>query len=287
MSTSQTTLASNSSVSDASPVFQFKGGLFPLTSIQLLTPSLNLLGVQLDQKLQQAPKFFYNAPMVIDLQKIQRDETLINFIELKDILIKRNLVAVGVKNGSVAQHSAASQAGFAILQETVKETDSEQQNAGSVKKQDGKFGGNEVNVANGANESNETHEANKTKEAKVQANHTREIQVQGSNTRVITEPVRSGQQIYARGGDLIVLAAVSQGAELLADGHIHVYGPLRGRALAGVTGDNHAHIFCMSLESELISVAGQYKISEDIATDAWQKSVDIFLEDGRLEIRTL
>lgn len=273
MPISQTTQP-KSSASDASPVFQFKGGLFPLTSIQLLTPNFSLLGVQLDQKLQQAPKFFHNAPMVIDLHKIHGHETSINFVELKDVLLKKNLVAVGVKNGSIAQHTAASDAGFAILQETVKESENGQQTTESAKKSESKFSNAEVTEENNAKKINVAHEAKETK-------------VQGSTTRVITEPVRSGQQIYARGGDLIVLAAVSHGAELLADGHIHVYGPLRGRALAGVTGDSQAHIFCTSLESELISVAGQYKISEDIAAEAWQKSVDIFLEDGRLEVRTL
>ena len=83
-------------------------------------------------------------------------------------------------------------------------------------------------------------------------------------TRVVTQPVRSGQQIYARGGDLIVTGAVSAGAEVLADGHIHVYGTLRGRALAGVRGLVSAHIFCRRLDAELVSIGGHYRIAEDI-----------------------
>ncbi len=83
-------------------------------------------------------------------------------------------------------------------------------------------------------------------------------------TRVITQPVRSGQQIYARGGDLIVTGAVSAGAEVLADGHIHIYGALRGRALAGVRGLVSAQIFCRRLDAELIAIGGHYRISEDI-----------------------
>ncbi len=111
--------------------------------------------------------------------------------------------------------------------------------------------------------------------------------IRGSNTKVIREPVRSGQQYYAKGGDLIVLSPVSHGAELLADGNIHVYGPLRGRALAGVTGDTSAHIFCQSLEAELISIAGNYKISEDMDQAVWRLAVDIYFEDGRLHIQPL
>ena len=104
---------------------------------------------------------------------------------------------------------------------------------------------------------------------------------------MISEPVRSGQQIYAPNGDLLVLAPVSHGAELLADGHIHIYGPLRGRALAGVTGDTEARIFCQSLEAELISIAGQYKISEDLEGDYWQQPVVVHLTEGHLQIRAL
>lgn len=86
-----------------------------------------------------------------------------------------------------------------------------------------------------------------------------------SATRVVDRPVRSGQQIYARGGDLLVTGAVSAGAELLADGHIHVLGPLRGRALAGVRGLDTARIFCRRLDAELLSIAGHYRVAEDIA----------------------
>ena len=104
-------------------------------------------------------------------------------------------------------------------------------------------------------------------------------------TKLITQPVRSGQQIYAQGGDLIVLAPVSAGAEILADGHIHVYAPLRGRALAGVLGNTDARIFCQHLEAELIAIAGNYKVSEHIS--AWEKSVSIYLTDEHLTIQSL
>jgi len=100
-----------------------------------------------------------------------------------------------------------------------------------------------------------------------------------SNTRVIDQPVRSGQQIYARGGDLLVTGAVSPGAELLADGHIHVLGPLRGRALAGVRGMATARIFCRRLEAELLSIAGRYRIAEDI-TEAEQGENRLVTLDG-------
>ncbi len=101
---------------------------------------------------------------------------------------------------------------------------------------------------------------------------------------LIKEPVRSGKRIYARNGDLIVLAPVSPGAELLADGHIHIYNTLRGRALAGLNGDTSARIFCQCLQAELVSIAGLYRLAEDIEKSVLTKSVQIFLEADRLRI---
>lgn len=87
-----------------------------------------------------------------------------------------------------------------------------------------------------------------------------------TQTKLVTVPVRSGMQVYAKAADLIVTTQVSAGAELLADGNIHVYGPLRGRALAGVQGNSQARIFCCKLEAELVSIAGYYLTKEDMQT---------------------
>ncbi len=106
-------------------------------------------------------------------------------------------------------------------------------------------------------------------------------------TKLVTQPVRSGQQIYAKGADLIVTAAVSAGAELLADGNIHVYGPLRGRALAGINGDKTARIFCKSLAAELVSIAGHYWVSEDLKVPLDREGVQIYLEEDRLRLGLL
>lgn len=107
------------------------------------------------------------------------------------------------------------------------------------------------------------------------------------STKTLVQPVRSGQQIYARGGDLIVLSSVSPGAEVLADGCIHIYGPLRGRALAGATGDENARVFCRSLEAELIAVAGRYRIAEDIDESLRGKAAQVSLQNESLIISAL
>ncbi len=106
-------------------------------------------------------------------------------------------------------------------------------------------------------------------------------------TLVIDRPLRSGQQVYAK-GDLVVLAPVSNGAEVIAEGNIHVYAPLRGRALAGVLGNHDARIFCTCLEPELISIAGIYRTTENpLPADVLGKSVQIRLEDEKLMIEPL
>ncbi len=108
-----------------------------------------------------------------------------------------------------------------------------------------------------------------------------------STNLFIKEPVRSGQQVYARGGDLTVLAPVSQGAEIMADGNIHIYGSLRGRALAGVQGDTEARIFCHDLDAELVAIAGHYQTSEKFRETSRNCPVQIFLNGKGLVIEPL
>jgi septum site-determining protein MinC len=103
----------------------------------------------------------------------------------------------------------------------------------------------------------------------------------------VTEPVRSGQRIFAETGDLIVVGSVGSGAEVVAAGNIHVYGALRGRALAGATGDAKARIFCHSLEAELVAIAGTYRTYDDIEGSARKQRAQVFLRDESLAIEPL
>lgn len=100
-------------------------------------------------------------------------------------------------------------------------------------------------------------------------------------------PVRSGQQVYADNRDLTVLSSVGAGAEVIADGSVHIYGPLRGRALAGAQGNEKARIFCREFHAELVAVAGHYKVLEDIPKDLYGKAVQVWLEDGQLKLAAL
>lgn len=108
-----------------------------------------------------------------------------------------------------------------------------------------------------------------------------------ATTKVITRPVRSGQQVYAKGGDLILLAPVNEGAEIIADGNIHVYSTLRGRALAGVNGSSGSRIFCQQLEAELVSIAGHFMLNDALREHCWKQAAQIYLENDALQITAL
>lgn len=108
-----------------------------------------------------------------------------------------------------------------------------------------------------------------------------------ASTLVVDRPVRSGQRIYAENGDLVLLAGVSSGAEVIAAGHIHAYGPLRGRAMAGVAGDERARIFCRDLGAELVSIAGRYRVSENFDSRFLGRAVQISLSGDALRFELL
>lgn len=107
------------------------------------------------------------------------------------------------------------------------------------------------------------------------------------STKFVKQAIRSGQQMIQPNGDLVIFGNVGQGAEVLASGSIHIYGTLYGRALAGIQGDTRASITCQKLESELLSIAGQYQVSDDLASEHWQKTCHIHLKDERLILESV
>lgn len=231
--------------------FQLKGGLFTLTVLYLLKPDLAELTTQLGALVKQTPKLFQRMPIVLDLHRLQPPSTTLDFKELSQCLSDQGLILIGVRAGNAQHHEAAVSAGLAIMPNTK------------------------------AAEPAETPAAD-SKPAKESA----PVSTQASPAKIITQPVRSGQQIYARNGDLIILAPVSPGAELIADGNIHVYGTLFGRALAGVNGNLNARIFCQKLDAELVSIAGHYWISEDLHNNPVKENIHIYLENDRLQVGT-
>ena len=206
----------------------------------------------LAEQIGRSPRFFLNAPVVLDLKGADEFAAAADFAEARDTLRRHTLTLVGVQNAEPAQVEAAAAAGLAS------------------------FAPNAV----------QPHRRRPPPEPStlVEPAASQPRGAPAGRARLVTQPVRSGTQIYARGADLVVTAAVSPGAEIMADGNIHVYGALRGRALAGAGGDVEARIFCDRFEAELVSIAGHYLVSEQMPAAERGLRVQVALVDERLTI---
>lgn len=235
-------------ISKTTPAFELKGSLITLTVLHLLSHDLNTFLAQLRRHAQKTPNLFTNMPLVIDLQRINRIEEEIDFTGIQHHLRQHGLIPVGIRHGSEKQNTAAQAAGLALL-------------------------------------SNSTNQSSATAKAKT-VSEKKPASTLPAHTMLITSPVRSGQQIYAKDANLVIIAPVSHGAELLSDGHIHVYGSLRGRALAGITGDKSARIFCQQLDAELVSIAGYYKL-HDALPEIQAPITQVFLDGEQICIEAV
>ncbi len=234
-----------------SAALEFKSSTFSVPVLVLASNDRVIIEQQLQEKVQRAPEFFKNSPLVLDLQELNKRESDINVSELVHLIRKLELLPIGLRGGTAEQNQQALELGIPV------------------------HSGHNVTAAS------ET-----PKQPQAKADVAPEPQVFATATTLITLPVRSGQRIYAE-GDLVILAQVSAGAEILAEGNIHVYGSLRGRALAGVLGNTAARIFCSDLQAELISIAGNYKVSEDLNGTVLNQPVQIYLQNHALVIKAI
>ena len=235
------------------PVFQLKGSMLAITVLELAHNDLQRLEQQLAEKVAQAPNFFSNIPLVLALDKLPAAEGILDLGELMALCRRHGLRTLAIRANREEDIAAALALDIPVLPPS---------------------GAREKLVE--PVEITAKRKAEKPPEPVVKP------------TKVINSPVRGGMQVYAQGGDMIVLAPVSAGAELLADGNIHVYAPMRGRALAGVKGDTKARIFCQQLGAEMLSIAGQYKVSEDLRRDPlWGDAVQVSLTGDVLNITRL
>ncbi len=233
--------------------FELRATTFTLPTLRLFGADLGELSRFLEAKIEQAPEFFRNAPVVVDLSQLP--DVALDFPLLVGLLRGLGLLPIGVRGGSEQHRETARLMDLAVLAQ-------------------GSRGPAAAAAAARPAAAPAPAVAEKpAAPAQVAA---------AAAGKVVTRPVRSGQRLYAQGGDLVVLAPVSAGAELMADGHIHVYGALRGRALAGVKGNVDARIFCQDLRAELISVAGHYRVSENLDPALAGRPVQVRLQDGRL-----
>lgn len=223
-------------------VLEFKGRMLMMTVLNLKDLDPNTLHHHVSQRLDQDARWLRDAPVVIDVANPEG----INPVDLLSAV--DTLRGLGVNLVALARNEILDGDTAAVL------------GLGSISLS----GGRDIPHS-------------KPAAAATQAAASGDQPAGGpTETLVIDQPVRSGQQIYSH-GDLIVLAPVSTGAELMAEGHIHVYSKLRGRALAGVRGDTSARIFCQDLDAELVSIAGHYRVAEGLPDDHRRKAVHITL----------
>jgi len=260
---------SNSTVAENAPSkisFRLKGGLFPLTLLDLHHYTPDQLRQDLSAKVAEAPGFFQQTPVIIGFESFAGDFRDLPLLELQEILREHGMISVALKGANSSLEAQAQKAGLAIMPANTRAT--------PVKEP----------LAEPLAEPEEEPKAKAEPEASISAPTPPPV---GIASKIVSTPVRSGQQVYAPGGDLIVLAPVSAGAEILADGNIHVYAPLRGRALAGAQGNESAQVFCQSLEAELISIAGHFKLVEELKNEHWKQAVRISLQSQALCINAL
>jgi septum site-determining protein MinC len=245
--------------------FQLKGSAITVVVLAIVTYEPKALLAQLKEKIDQAPQFFTNSPVLIKLDRIENPQAMKSADELLDICRQLDLQPLGFSGVPASLITSVNSSGLAVLP-----TPSER--ALKVPKAAASEGAPERVIETVI----ETRIETVIEERLVQR-----------QSKVITRPVRSGQQIYAEGADLIVLAQVSEGAEVLADGNIHIYGTLRGRALAGVKGDESARIFCQQMEAELVSVAGNFVLQDSMAPELHKKPVQISLKGDKVVLEAL
>lgn len=260
--------ATNSSAAAHDVPIQLRGGSFTLLVLRMGDPRDQTFYTRLADKIGQAPNFYRHAPVVVDLADLA-DAPPFNIAELGRRLRQHSLIPVAVQNGTDEQNRAAVNAGFALMPEGRPAA-----------------GGDPI-LAPATSKPAATGRAARSNGSGDPRQPTAATAAVVGTTTVVMTPVRSGRQIYAHRGDLIVLSPTSPGAELLADGHIHVYGALRGRALAGVAGDAGARIFCLGLEAELVSIAGYWRVRDDLPDALIGKPVQIYLAGEQVVVEPL
>ena len=240
--------------------FDLKSASLPVVAVVLKTTDAAQFAADLAERVADAPGFFDNDPVLIDLAMVREAPEPIDFAAITAQLRRHSTLPVAVRGGSAAQMKAACAVGLAAAPDAPP-----------------------VRAEAPAPEVREV-----IREVEVVHEVVREVPMPGPGTVVVDKPLRSGQQVYARGADLVVMAVVSFGAEVIADGNIHVYAPLRGRAIAGARGNTEARIFSTCLEPQLVSIAGIYRTTEtELPDNVRGKPAQVRLEGEKLIIEPL
>ena len=248
--------------SDFEPAGELKFGQVGIANLRVRTLDVERLGAEMRERVQRAPKMFERAALVIDFGGLPAIPDVATARTLLDELRAAGALPVALAWGSGDNEALAVQLQMPVL---------------------ARFRA-QYERADGSTPA-PTQAAPAPEPAAAPAVQTQATA--GQPGMILPNSVRSGQQVYADNRDLTVLNAVSAGAEVLADGSIHIYGPLRGRALAGAQGNAKARIFCRAFHAELVAVAGQYKVLDDIPKELHGKAAQVWLEDEELKIEAL
>lgn len=265
------------------PLLEIKGTTLAMTVLQAALRSADLpsLADSLTDQYGPSSDFFSFEPTVIDLGELPADIAL-DWSGLLPLLRRYQVAPIGVRNASPAQAETARNVGLIVVEEAETQVRHSPRRAEAAAPTAAAAAPAqaELDIAPANAPANEAPAAAPAPAAAAEP--------APSGTLVLDKPLRSGQQVYARGGDLVVLAMVSPGAEVIADGNIHIYAPLRGRALAGARGDANARIFTTCFEAELTSVAGVYRTFEPGSEKSLTgKPVQIRLEGEKLVLEAL
>lgn len=245
----------------APQVLEFKSSTLFVPVLILYNNDLSAIEHALQEKIRQAPDFFRNSPLVFDVHALNKHNYDLDVVAFIDFLRRLGMFPIGIRGGNKQQNKQAQE--MFITVDAVRDNVSAETQKTAI---------DEPVSKSVSDEQADTPASGKATAPPA--------------TTIITQPIRSGQRIYAA-GDLIILSQVSAGAEIMAEGNIHIYNTLRGRALAGVQGNKDARIFCFDLQAELISIAGDYKTSEDFDEGLKKRPVQIYLQDRALFIKDI
>ena len=257
------------------PAFKIKNANLPVLILHLKTPDMARVKTQLETRLKQMPDFFAHAPVVLGLADLATADAAVDFADLLAFMREHRMQAAGVIGGSPAQQEAAAEAGLGVIPETPTRPAPLVEAAPEPEPAPQDLGPAQPDLP-GLDIPPETESAAPPPPVATRP------------TLVIDKPVRTGQRIYAEGANLVVLAIVNAGAELIADGDIHIYAPLRGRALAGARGNTAARIYVQSMEAELVAIAGLFQVfDEGIPEDVRGKFSQIYLDGEKVVVKAM
>lgn len=283
-----------SAAAAASPmpaVFDLKSATLTSLALLLRSPDLDVLRQDMAQRWGETPEVFSHDPVLIDLSLLQGEDA-VDFAALVALLKGHKLLPVGVRGGSAEQLAAALEAGLGEVPDSGPAATRQEARAVAAAEAmapalpEAPAASTEASPPSAA--AGSPNEVMSEQDPAPEAALVAAAPAPARSTVIVDKPLRSGQQVYAKGADLVVMAAVNQGAEVIADGSIHVYAPLRGKAIAGAMGNTEARIFAAVMEPELISIAGIYRaIEEPLAPDVQGKAAQIKLDGEKLLMEAL